>query len=198
MPAKPLTPEQKADAERLNARFKARKLEEPGLTQAVLADDLGFSTQSAVSQYLRGEVPLNVEAAVKFADRLGCMVSDFSPTMQQVIDRIASFSSTNNSVRAQRKSEFISTPEELARGHAAAEQIERDNGLMDEYLAVANKYRGAAPERQAVVDFFLLENGKPMPLWADADARAYADSLEMKAHRWIAGGKSDADAKTGT
>lgn len=116
MPAKPLTPEQKADAERLNARFKARKLEEPGLTQAVLADDLGFSTQSAVSQYLRGEVPLNVEAAVKFADRLGCMVSDFSPAMQQAIDRIASFSSANNSARNQRNSEFIPTPEEIARG----------------------------------------------------------------------------------
>jgi len=96
MPAKPLTPEQKTDAARLNARFKARKLEEPGLTQAVMADDLGYSTQSAVSQYLRGEVPLNVEAAIRFANRLGCMVSDFSPTIQQAIDRIASFSSTNN------------------------------------------------------------------------------------------------------
>jgi len=196
MPAKPLTPEQKADAERLNARFKARKLEEPGLTQAVLADDLGFSTQSAVSQYLRGEVPLNVEAAVRFAERLGCMVSDFSPTMQQAIDRIATFSSAAG--RAHRQSEFIPTPEEIARGRSAGAQLERDNAMLAEYLSVADKYRGATPERQAVVDFFLLENGKSLPMWADADARAYADSLEMKAHRWIAGGKSDSDAKTGT
>ena len=91
MPAKPLTPEQKADAERLMAIFKRQS----GLTQAVLADDLGFSTQSAVSQYLNGRVPLNVEVAIKFAERFNCLVSDCSPSIQREIDRISLYSATN-------------------------------------------------------------------------------------------------------
>lgn len=95
MPAKPLTPEQKADAARLMGLFENQKAIEnkqgKRLTQAILADDLGYATQSAVSQYLKGKVPLNVEAAVKFAARFGCRVSAFSPSIQEEIDRIASF-----------------------------------------------------------------------------------------------------------
>ncbi|OXS89468.1 helix-turn-helix domain-containing protein [Pandoraea apista] len=95
MPAKPLTPEQKADAARLMGLFENQKAIEnkqgKRLTQAILADDLGYATQSAVSQYLKGKVPLNVEASVKFAARFGCRVSAFSPSIQEEIDRIASF-----------------------------------------------------------------------------------------------------------
>lgn len=88
MPAKPLTPEQKADADRLKAIFSKQR----ELTQAALADELGFSNQSAVSQYLNGKIPLNVDAAIKFAEKLCCSVSDFSPSIQKEIDKISSFS----------------------------------------------------------------------------------------------------------
>ncbi|EJO2709888.1 helix-turn-helix transcriptional regulator [Salmonella enterica] len=88
MPAKPLTPEQKADADRL----KAIVSKQHGLTQATLADELGFSNQSAVSQYLNGKIPLNIDAAIKFAERLCCSVSDFSPSIQEEINRISLFS----------------------------------------------------------------------------------------------------------
>jgi len=90
MPAKPLTPEQKQDAARLAAIFEKRKAED-GLTQAVLADILGYSVQSAVSQYLKARIPLNVSAAIKFAGGLRCRVADFSPSIQSEIDKIAAF-----------------------------------------------------------------------------------------------------------
>jgi len=90
MPAKPLTPEQKQDAARLAAIFEKRKAED-GLTQAVLADTLGYSVQSAVSQYLKAKIPLNVPAAIKFASALRCCVFDFSPSLQAEIDKIAAF-----------------------------------------------------------------------------------------------------------
>ena len=61
------------------------------LSQATLADELGYATQSAVSQYLNGKVPLNVDASIRFATRFGCSVSDFSPSIQEEIDRIANF-----------------------------------------------------------------------------------------------------------
>jgi len=94
MPAKPLTLEQKQDAARLAAIFEKRKAED-GLTQAVLADTLGYAVQSAVSQYLKARIPLNVLAAIKFAKGLRCRVSDFSPSLQAEIDKIAAFATTN-------------------------------------------------------------------------------------------------------
>ncbi|HDL7736081.1 TPA: helix-turn-helix transcriptional regulator [Yersinia enterocolitica] len=157
MPAKPLTPEQKADAERLMAIFKKQK----GLTQAVLADELGFSNQSAVSQYLNGKIPLNVEASIKFADKLGCQISDFSPFMQSEIDRIANYATSYK---------------ERAREYSGAASSGWD------------KYSKANAEKKAVVDFFLLDNEDRQPEWIDSDARAYADSLEAKARRWLEGG----------
>ncbi|MFH5043485.1 hypothetical protein ABWM37_10785 [Klebsiella michiganensis] len=45
-------------------------------------------------------------------------------------------------------------------------------------------YGKASSEKQAIVDFILLEEGKDPPGWADSDARAYVDSLELKVRRW--------------
>lgn len=84
MPAKPLTAEQSADARRLKNIFlqwQANRKEhgEPA-SQLDVADMLGFN-QSATSQYLNGRIPLNVEAAAKFARMLGCSIADFSPSL---------------------------------------------------------------------------------------------------------------------
>lgn len=72
--------------------FKEKAVNDKSLTQANLAYEFGYSTQSAISQYLNGKVPLNVDASIKFADKLGCRVSDFSPSIQEEINRIAKFS----------------------------------------------------------------------------------------------------------
>jgi len=49
-----------------------------------------------VWQYLNADKPkgavLNVSAAIKFASGLGCSVSEFSPTIQEEIDRLSRFS----------------------------------------------------------------------------------------------------------
>ena len=92
MPAKPLSYEQLQDASRLKNIYLARK-EALGLTQAVLADHLGFANQSGVSQYLNGKIPLNAEVAVLFAEQLQCKVSDFSAQLQNQIDRLAQHAS---------------------------------------------------------------------------------------------------------
>jgi len=39
--------------------------------------------QSALSQYLNGKIPLNIEAATKFATLINCPVEDFSATLAQ-------------------------------------------------------------------------------------------------------------------
>ncbi|AOR64834.1 hypothetical protein [Pectobacterium wasabiae] len=43
----------------------------------------------------------------------------------------------------------------------------------------------ALPEQQAVVRYILRHSNDKIPEWVDSDARAYADSLESKARRWL-------------
>jgi transcriptional regulator with XRE-family HTH domain len=82
MAAKELSPEQKAEADRLKARFKAwqRQLKADGesASQLDLAEQFGFG-QSALSQYLNGTIPLNLRAVLKFAEKLGCAPEEISP-----------------------------------------------------------------------------------------------------------------------
>lgn len=92
MPALPLTPSQKSDADRLAVLFKAWQVRQKasGLpaSQEAAAPLLGFN-QSALSQYLSGKIPLNVGALIKFADLLSCAPADISKDLAKEIDRIA-------------------------------------------------------------------------------------------------------------
>jgi len=92
MPALPLTPEQKADANRLKQLFQAwqadRKRKGEPSNQDAISESLGFG-QSALSQYLNGKIPLNPAAAAKFARLLGCQISDFSAPMAALASEIA-------------------------------------------------------------------------------------------------------------
>jgi transcriptional regulator with XRE-family HTH domain len=92
MPALPLTKEQLDDAARLKALFltwqKGRR--EAGLpaSQEALSEMLGFN-QSAVSQYLNGKIPLNVDAATKFSALIEVPISEFSPSLATQIEHYA-------------------------------------------------------------------------------------------------------------
>lgn len=46
-------------------------------------------------------------------------------------------------------------------------------------------YTNTLLKKKAIVDLILLEKGQEFPAWADADARAYIDSLELKVRRWL-------------
>ncbi len=74
----------RSDAARLKELFvdwqnRRRDAGEP-YSQEYAADLLPFN-QSALSQYLNGKIPLNIEAATQFAKMLGCKISDFSPML---------------------------------------------------------------------------------------------------------------------
>lgn len=92
MPAKPLTPEQAEDAERLKARFKEwqHRQRERGtpVAQDQAAERLGFG-QSALSQYLNARIPLNVEALAKFARLLECSPRDISPALARKVAELS-------------------------------------------------------------------------------------------------------------
>lgn len=81
MPAKPLTPEQLADATRLRSAWDVFRRSNTSVTQEWLADQCGWKTQAAVSQYLLGRIPLNLPALLKFAGALGVSPSAISPAL---------------------------------------------------------------------------------------------------------------------
>ena len=73
-----LTAEELADTQRLQQLWKnnATKL---GLTQAAASKEFGFANQSAISQYLNGRIPLNMQTASKFANLLNVPLGAISP-----------------------------------------------------------------------------------------------------------------------
>lgn len=83
MPAKDLDPEQKADAARLKAAWEAWKADQRAsgapFSQEHIAHELGFKTQSAVSQYIGGGIPLNPDALKKFCELFGVTPVSVSP-----------------------------------------------------------------------------------------------------------------------
>lgn len=75
------TAEEKAEAARLRAAWEAYKDEHPGASQEWLGRTAGIGGQSAVSQYLRGDLALNFANLVKFASVLKFELSDISPRL---------------------------------------------------------------------------------------------------------------------
>lgn len=92
MPAarkKPLSEEKLAEARALRALFQAYSKTDGALSQELFGERYGLGTQGNVWQYLNGRMPLNVEAATKFAQGLGCSVADFSPALEAERKRLA-------------------------------------------------------------------------------------------------------------
>lgn len=74
MSRRQLTPEEQEEARRLNLLWNDYRQANPGSTQSWLALAAGLGTQGAVSQYLRGAIPLNLHALVSI-----CRVIDGDP-----------------------------------------------------------------------------------------------------------------------
>lgn len=60
---------------------------------------------------------------------------------------------------------------------------------------ITDLFARALPEQQAVVQYVLRRSNDKIPEWVDSDARAYADSLESKARRWLAAEESRQEPK---
>lgn len=73
---------------RLSAIWKAKK-QELNLTQTKLAAMMGYKSQSAVAQYLNGDVQLNMDAIIRFAQCLGVEPKAINPELSfiQVLPR---------------------------------------------------------------------------------------------------------------
>jgi SOS-response transcriptional repressor LexA len=93
-----LTPDEERDAERLRAAYERHKINAPGATQESVAFACGWKTQGAVSQYLRGIIPLNLDALLKFSGVFGVAPQTISPRLAQKLSPAPAADSTNISI----------------------------------------------------------------------------------------------------
>ena len=73
-----LTSEETGDKDRLKKIWDQKK-DELHLSQQNVAKEFGITNQTAISQYLNGRIPLNLEAAIKFSKVLKVRLSEISP-----------------------------------------------------------------------------------------------------------------------
>ncbi len=79
-----LTDEDKLKADRLKTVWNEKK-KLLGLSQEVAAGKLGFSTQAAISQFLNGKIPLNIENVLKFAELLEVPPETIDPAIASLL-----------------------------------------------------------------------------------------------------------------
>lgn len=79
-----LNSDEAGDAERLKKIWDEKS---PGLklTQFKASKEFGYANQSAISQYINGRIPLNIEAAAKFAKILHVGLDEISPRFSQAL-----------------------------------------------------------------------------------------------------------------
>ncbi|HEY5800920.1 MAG TPA: LexA family transcriptional regulator [Burkholderiaceae bacterium] len=115
MPAQPLSEEQLADAARLKqlfAKWRADVKEKTGrkMSQNDASEFFEFS-QSALSQYLNGAIPLNIKAATAFAHVLGVDMADFSPALAAEFGNLVA-----SQAHATGKAKFDGEPDDAGMG----------------------------------------------------------------------------------
>lgn len=152
MPALPLTPAQLADASRLKALYEEwkarRRAARESASQETVAALLGFNSQSSVSQYVNGKIPLNINALVKFAALFGCAPEDISMDLAKEIQRIAEAAPEDDGAQ-----EFVPVRRldvRLSAGHGELVMSEDEKGRLS-FRADFLRNAGANPEETVSV-----------------------------------------------
>lgn len=87
-----LTDAEQADAQRLNKVYDqvkaAKKADGIEFNQAILGETIGWSGQSAISQYMTGRIALNLDAAIRISEGLGVPLRSISPRFADLVSRI--------------------------------------------------------------------------------------------------------------
>lgn len=85
MKRRELTAEEQIEAERLKAAWDSYRTAHAGTTQTWLAAESGLGTQGAVSQYLRGVIPLNLQALLAICNVIEADPRVISPRLMEVV-----------------------------------------------------------------------------------------------------------------
>ena len=74
-------PYQAEEAARLKAIYRTRKAADPSLNQDRVAEECGWASQSVVSQYMNGKIPLNITALLSLSRALKFSPEEVSPRL---------------------------------------------------------------------------------------------------------------------
>ena len=85
MKRRELTAEEQNEADRLKAAWSSYRAAHEGATQTWLAAESGLGTQGAVSQYLRGIIPLNLQALLALCRVLEVDPRVISPRLMEAV-----------------------------------------------------------------------------------------------------------------
>lgn len=194
MPAQPLSPEQRSDAARLKAVYTAKK-RELSLTQEGLAAACGWESQGTVSQYFNGKIPLNIDAAVKFARVLKVSVSEFSPQLASdlaklhdpgaPIERDPSHMASQNaddlspSLNSQKLEGSTQSPKTSGGSSVQSAQVvvlaSQDHFVIPQYGAGGSMGHGLLlPEQPGVIERWTVSHE-----WLDKNARGYTAARNL-------------------
>lgn len=88
MKRRELTAEEQGEAERLKAAWESYRAAHDGATQTWLAAEAGLGTQGAVSQYLRGVIPLNLQALLAICKVIEADARVISPRLMEVVQQV--------------------------------------------------------------------------------------------------------------
>lgn len=205
---KPKTPPTE-DQIRESIRLRELFAERAGMSQLEFGQAYGIGNQGMVWQYLNADKPkgsvLNVFAAMKFAEGLHCRVSDFSPSIQKEIDRIAVFSSKAEEDTAMKK-EFRPPPDPgKPVTNEPAKMFNTDNippkGATQKEVVVGGMYAKAPEESRAAIDVILLNPNEREMLRESGDgsmAISAIDILERTATSALSALSERKKAKNGT
>lgn len=144
------TEEQIQDSIRLRELFADRA----GMSQLEFGHKYDIGNQGMVWQYLNADKPngsvLNIPAAIKFAKGLHCRISDFSPSIQEEIDRIAGVATQATPANSGKPN--IKTAE----SHLTKARDRISQSLTTHEATVISLYAQAPEETRTAIDVLLL------------------------------------------
>lgn len=172
----PPTEEQIQDSIRLRKLFADRA----GMSQLEFGQAYGVGNQGMVWQYLNADKPkgsvLNVFAAIKFAEGLHCRVSDFSPSIQEEIDRIASFSTKPGDAMKLP----ITTEKPVTNAAPAIRPVDvAPKATQSKEDGIANRYASAPRTSQAAIEVILLPQSERDLLRESVEGRRASSAIEI-------------------
>jgi transcriptional regulator with XRE-family HTH domain len=91
--------EHKEESYRLQIIWRFRKK----ISQKEFGKQYELGNQSYIAQCLNGKVILNLKAAIAFAKHLNCLISDFSPRLDDELSEIVNFDMDQKCLRANQK-----------------------------------------------------------------------------------------------
>lgn len=75
----------------------------------------GWKTQAAVSQYVLGKIPLNLEALIKFARELNVHPSEISPALTDILEEIPNLLGLSKNDAGAKRAEIPQLPRKAIR-----------------------------------------------------------------------------------